>query len=442
MIVRNGQFERQPRILFVAMHDSPHTARWIEMIAGMPWDLHMFPLYTAPPNPNLCGVTVHQPYAALSQSPDPVHLALPPSASSDASPAQVVPFAVHANELAPGGDPYGRVSLGEAGETAQALHGPRVLASLIDKLKPDIVHSMEFQHGSYLVLQCKALVRTRFPLWLATNWGSDIFYFGRQNGHRIQIERMLGEIDFYSCECHRDIFLAQSFGYRGPVLTVLPNTGGFNLEHVAKLRSGLPPSRRKRIMVKGYEHFAGRAMRALAILEEIADQLKDFEVVLYSVGEAPLVRAIELNKRGTLKIKIVGWATHDEMLAKFGSARVYLGLSISDAISTSVLEAMSMGAFPIQTNTSCCDEWFDDGIGGFIVSPVDNDMIKDRLLRALADDELVDTAAQVNQRTVTRRLDRDKLGPRVVGFYQPVFDRLRHSSKSGRRQRDTPLGYA
>ena len=30
---------RPPRILFVAMATSPHTARWIEMIADQGWDL-------------------------------------------------------------------------------------------------------------------------------------------------------------------------------------------------------------------------------------------------------------------------------------------------------------------------------------------------------------------------------------------------------------------
>jgi len=97
-------------------------------------------------------------------------------------------------------------------------------------------------------------------------------------------------------------------------------------------------------------------------------------------------------------------------------------VSISDAISTSVLESMAMGAFPIQTNTSCCNEWFEDGIGGFIVPPDNFETIRARLLTALNDDVLVDRAAEINERTVASRLDRRVLAPRVTRFYAPIFD--------------------
>ena len=45
-------------------------------------------------------------------------------------------------------------------------------------------------------------------------------------------------------------------------------------------------------------------------------------------------------------------------------------------------------------------------------------MIRDRVRRALADDALVDRAAELNRRTVDERLDRDVVGPRVRAFYE------------------------
>ncbi len=400
------------------------------MIADRGWDLHLFPAYPAPPNPHMCAVRIHQPYVPPARGDGERELPLPGFARADMSPARLVPFEVSTNLFAETrGDPAGRVSLGEAGGTAAALHGPKVLRDLIKRLKPDLIHSMEFQLCGYLVSKAKQAYAGSFPAWLATNWGSDIFYFGRQEQHQKQIERLLQQIDFYSCECHRDIALARAFGYRGPVLTVLPNTGGFDLSYIAKLQSGIPPSRRKRIMVKGYEHFAGRALRSLGILESLTHELKDYEIILYSGGHEPISRARELVRRGLLNITVIGWATHDQMLSYFGSSRLYLGVSISDAISTSVLEAMAMGAFPIQTNTSCCDEWFDDGVGGFIVPPDDTDLIRARLLTALRDNRLVDEAAETNARTVDQRLNRRKLAPRVAAFYKPIFDHLRLSGQ-------------
>lgn len=423
---------RPPRILFVAMQNSPHTARWIEMIADQGWELHLFPLDGNPINPNLCGVKVHIPRVSPPEPGELKQLPVPQSSNGRAPPTRVAPFRASLEDI--GGVralEETQISWGMPDLTASPLHGPRVLASLIRELKPDIVHSMEFQHAGYLALGAKEILGSRFPVWLATNWGSDIFYFSRFDDHREKIIQLLCKIDFYSCECHRDIALAQNLGYRGPVLTVLPNTGGFDMNHIARLRSPDPPSKRKRVIVKGYQHFAGRAMTSLAVLESVADRLRDYEIILYSISAEPLTRAQELIDRGILNIKSVGWATHDEMLTFFGSSRLYLGVSISDAISTSVLEAMAMGAFPIQTNTSCCDEWFADGIGGFIVSPDDPGQIRERVLAALDNDALVDRAAEQNAETVARRLDRELLAPRVARFYNPVFEALELAKHDG-----------
>lgn len=412
----------KPRILFVGMQSSPHVARWIEMIADRGWDLHLFPINAVPPTDSLCGVTLHRPQFAEPRPEDSQERPPPPFARARAPGLRVEPFPVALGDI--GGIEAlraGRVPLGQSGRTAPLMQGPGALAAVIRELKPDLIHSLEFQHAGYLVLQAKLRTHEPFPLWIATNWGSDIFHFGHDPAHRAEITRMLAEVDFYSCECHRDILLARDFGYTGPVLPVLPNTGGFDLEHIAALGSDVPPSARRCIMVKGYQHFAGRATTTLDVLVSLADRLQDYKIILYSVGHEPLQRAQQLIAQGILNIQIVGAASHDDMLRSFAASRLYIGTSVSDAISTSVLEAMAMGTFPIQTNTSCCEEWFDDGVGGFITTPHDVELIRQRILTALEDDALVDEAARVNAETVRKRLDRAKLAPRMAAFYDPVL---------------------
>lgn len=462
---------KRRKILFVGMHHSIHVTRWIELISDMGWDLHMFPLDPDPPNTRLKGLTLHWP--TLSERPGTlVHReVLPPSAGkrlgravkgalknpgwamrrvmigerAGAAPMPPLQGTVidtvrgapieelnngsvrrewftptlteigGSKVLAAGAAPIG------AGCTAPVPHTPGVLASVIRKVQPDLIHSMEFQHAAYLVKAAKDLYGPGFPKWLATNWGSDIFLFGRQPEHAERIREVLESIDLYSCECHRDVDIAREFGYRGHVLPVLTNTGGFDLGEVARLRSLTPPSKRKVLMIKGYHHFAGRAMTSLKVLEKFADQLKDYQIVLYSVSSEPRVRGLELKAKGVLNIRVIDAASHEEILGCFGNARLYMGISLSDAISTSVLESMAMGAFPIQTNTSCCDEWFVDGEGGFIIPPDDFDLICDRFQRALRDDALVDRAAEINYRTIASRLDIKILKPRMEVFYDEAF---------------------
>ena len=82
------------------------------------------------------------------------------------------------------------------------------------------------------------------------------------------------------------------------------------------------------------------------------------------------------------------------------------------------IEAMAMGAFPIQTNTSCCEEWFVDGTTGFAVPPDDFETICDRFTTVLADDNLVDSAAEANLEIIRSRLTPEVLRPQMQDFYR------------------------
>lgn len=448
---------RRPRILFVAMHHSVHTARWIDSLRDAGFDLHLFPIDAAPPHAYIRGLTLHTPVVATSKADEAAPA--PPIVSflsrvarfarrawretrsldfmregwRRPAPAGTRLEAPPPNTVRPvvfeGEDPQALVRLGqpdESGETMVALYGPRMLAKVIDEVQPDLIHSLEFQHNAYLVLAARDLMTgaspsRRFPRWMATNWGSDIYHFGRRDDHARQIRRVCEAIDVYSCECRRDLALGRSFGYRGPDLPVLPNSGGVDVEAAQRLRSDAPPSQRKLIMVKGYDHFAGRAMVSLALLERFADRLKDYEIVMFSVGARPRARALELKSAGTLNIRVIDLASHDEILTCFGRARMYLAVSVSDGISTSVLESMLMGAFPIQTNTSCCEEWFVDGETGFAVSPDDFEQICACFERALVDDALVDAAAPRNLEIIRARLDLSVIIPAMREFYRQAL---------------------
>ena len=49
------------RVLFVAMANSIHTARWVDQLAGQGWDLHLFPSTDSwiEVHPELGNVTLH-----------------------------------------------------------------------------------------------------------------------------------------------------------------------------------------------------------------------------------------------------------------------------------------------------------------------------------------------------------------------------------------------
>ena len=108
--------------------------------------------------------------------------------------------------------------------------------------------------------------------------------------------------------------------------------------------------------------------------------------------------------------------THNEFLSKFRIARIYIGLSTSDGISTSFLEALCSGAYPIQSNTSCADEWVSLGIIASIVN-LDSFEIENRIRNALIDDKYVDDSAVNNLQVAANRLNYKKIKIDSLKFY-------------------------
>jgi glycosyltransferase involved in cell wall biosynthesis len=118
---------------------------------------------------------------------------------------------------------------------------------------------------------------------------------------------------------------------------------------------------------------------------------------------------ITVHKKGSL--------AHQEVLGIFAKSRIYIGLSMSDGISTSLLEAMSMGAFPIQTNTSCADEWVVDGMTGILIREINSETVSNAMLKALIDNELIDGALAANQIKIFSKANPAALKASARTFY-------------------------
>jgi glycosyltransferase involved in cell wall biosynthesis len=387
------------RILFVAMAESVHTARWISQLEGQGWDIHLFPsIDWGRTHPDLRNVTIYHSFYGKQNSGSKTlkFRGIPVSSELIAS--------------------IGRRIL------KKMLPHYRVwqLKHLIKRLQPDLIHSIEIQAAGYLTLDAKREYRGQFPPWIVTNYGSDIYLFGRLAEHSDKIRNALAACDYYSCECQRDVQLAKQMGFRGEVLPVLPNTGGFNLPQVAKLKQPGPTSARRLILLKGYQSWAGRALVGLRAIALCVNELQGYRIGIYLSTPEVKIAAELLSQSTGLPIDLIPLCSHDTMLRWYGSARVYIGLSISDAISTSLLEAIVMGAFPIQSCTSCADEWIVDGEMGFIVPPEDPEPIAAAIRRAVSDDALVDRATELNTQLASERIDQKIIRPQVIAMYEKV----------------------
>jgi glycosyltransferase involved in cell wall biosynthesis len=103
-----------------------------------------------------------------------------------------------------------------------------------------------------------------------------------------------------------------------------------------------------------------------------------------------------------------------------GRSRIAIGISLSDGTPNAMLEAMIMGAFPIQSDTVSTREWIDHGVNGFIIPPEDPRALASAIKKALQDDGLVNRAADMNSNRMYESVDERILRPKIIADYERV----------------------
>ena len=291
-----------------------------------------------------------------------------------------------------------------------------ILGHLIKKRSFKVVHAIELNHAGYILSKAHKFVNLGEIKKIVTSWGSDIYWFHRYPKHKNRLSVLLRNCDEFISECARDHKLATELGFKGKFWHPTPVTGGFTEDFLAKEQS--QPSSRKYILVKGYESFVGRASIALAAINALHDELTDYEIKVYSANLKTKLLVRKLKNNSNLKIDVYGKKrlSHNRMLELFENSRIYLGVSLSDGISVSLLESMATGTFPIQTNTSCANEWVKDGESAFLVDP-EVESVKTALLKALKSNELVDTAMDINRETAKNRLSQSVIHEKLRFLY-------------------------
>ena len=277
-------------------------------------------------------------------------------------------------------------------------------------------HAIELQGAAYLYDLLPEQIQDRTSL-IVTNYGSDIQYFQNILEHQEKIRSVLSKADFYSAECQRDYESALKLGFKGKFLPCIPNAGGFKNE-IFELNL-VPSNERNLIMAKCYGGTFGLGELIIDALERFLRNNTDVKIVMHSVTDDLLNKSKDL--RVAFPNQVVIYTVREKIprhkiLDYLSKSRIYIGASRSDGVSTSFLEALCLGAFPIQTDTSCASEWIELGFFGSIIRP-DTSEIFTAINVSYFDKELENKRAQ-NLENAKRYLSYELIQLQAIKFYE------------------------
>ena len=216
----------------------------------------------------------------------------------------------------------------------------------------------------------------------------------------------------------RDYKLALNLGFKGEQSPCIPNGGGLMENEVSD--RGVLTSSRNNIVVKTYGGTFGRGGLAIEAVAKVMETNPTLTAYFYSVTDDLLDQVIAIKKVYKSRVNystVKKPVSRNELEAIFRISKIYIGCSISDGISTSFLEALTKGVYPIQTNTSCAGEWVYKGAVANIIE-LDGKKLFHAITSAVTDDNLVDESAEINYEFAKKHLNIDVVKKEALVFYK------------------------
>lgn len=288
------------------------------------------------------------------------------------------------------------------------------------EIQPDLVHSFEMQLSCLPIL--RVMEQHASIKWAFSSWGSDMFYPEQIGISDFLMLKTLKRTNYLITDCFRDFEIAKKYGFNNTFLGVFPGNGGtqYDSEFI------LPVSSRKIILIKGYNNDIGKGINIIkALTNELLLLMKNYEIIVFG-ADSEIKDYVKNNlrfKQVNIKVYLRSEFIENSTLMKLmGKSYIYIGNSLSDGLPNSLIEAMGMGAFPIQSNPgNVTAELIKDGQNGFLIQDaLNNGEIENLIKRALLNPVMIEKAFERNINLVKERYDREKNKMKIVKVYEYI----------------------
>lgn len=296
-----------------------------------------------------------------------------------------------------------------------------VFKKYLQKIKPDVVHSFAMQLSCIPIL--KTMQKYKDVKWIYSSWGSDIFLYQNLGVTTAQFKETLQRVDYLITDCYRDYQISLKNDFKNIFLGVYMANGGLSINKKAILNL----TERNVLLIKGYEDGIGQALKILDAIELLPLSIfNELEIIIYSADVGVKARIENSSYFKNLNVNVVlrgQFISNDKLLEIMGRSIIHIANSISDGLPTSAIEAMGMGAFPIQSNPGkVSEEVITHEKNGYLISdPFDINEIATLLEKALKNFELRESAQQYNIKFVDQKYNRSVLKKQIKNMYESII---------------------
>lgn len=305
------------------------------------------------------------------------------------------------------------------------------LQKIIEQTKPDLVHALRIPFEGMTLSFC----RMKVPFAVSV-WGNDItLHAGGSREMKSLTRRTLEMASGLAADTARDIRLGHSWGFPDdkPVL-VAPGSGGINSGSVrltAEKHSDdwqrLPRMENLVINPRGFRPGSVRNDTFFRSIPIVVRQLPGTLFVCCSMQGQPEAEAWldELQiRRNTVLLPTV---PQGSLWGLFHKADVSVSVSEHDGTPNSLLEAMTIGCFPIAGDIESIREWIVPGVNGILVDPNDPELLASAIINALMNPQLRKDAAEINRKIIQERAEFERVQTKIELFYNRCLEIPRRS---------------
>lgn len=229
------------------------------------------------------------------------------------------------------------------------------LRSILDHVRPDLIHAGPIQGGAHLVAQ------TEWHPLVSMSWGSDLLVDAQSGEGRAIAEDTLHASDVLLCDCQTVRDAAIRLGMPGDRIVVFP--WGVDLEQFSP---GREVQLRERLgwqdnfvvlSTRSWEPLYGIDLIVTAFIEASNDE-PSLRLLMLGDGSQRAELLDRFDQAGLIeRIHAPGSVEPEQLPAYYRASDIYISASHSDGTSVSLLESMACGLPAIVSDIPSNQEW-------------------------------------------------------------------------------------